>query len=162
LQNEIKRFAAEQTGERGQIRRVVGEALGNIERRLREDPAFVRGLRDFLTETSEAGALPALFAPGGGSGHSEGLRELERPDSPLLGWVLGRLDSWLAEVGKDERMRAEVNEWCRHLAVTLVERHHPIIGLLVEEQLNRLSDENLVKLIENKVGEDLNWIRLNG
>ena len=35
-------------------------------------------------------------------------------------------------------------------------------GLLVEEQLNRLSDDNLVVLIENKVGEDLNWIRLNG
>jgi uncharacterized membrane-anchored protein YjiN (DUF445 family) len=76
--------------------------------------------------------------------------------------VLDRLDGWLRGVEQDERAREQVNAWCRHLAVTLMERHHPIIGLLVEEQLNRLSDESLVELIERKVGEDLNWIRLNG
>ena len=32
----------------------------------------------------------------------------------------------------------------------------------VEEQMNRLSDEALTGLIQSRVGEDLNWIRLNG
>jgi uncharacterized membrane-anchored protein YjiN (DUF445 family) len=162
LQNEIQRFAAEQASEKGQLRRVISEGLSNVERRLREDPTFIRGLRNFLVETSESGMLPNLFAPVVASVHAEGLRELDRPDSPLLSWVLDRLDGWLKEVEADPEARAQVNGWCRNLAVTLVERHHPIIGLLVEEQLNRLSDDNLVKLIENKVGEDLNWIRLNG
>ena len=162
LQHEIQRFAAEQTGEQGQLGRVVAEGLSNVERRLQEDPTFIGGIRNFLVETSESGMLPNLFAPVVASVHAEGLRELDREDSPLLGWVLERLDGWLEGVEADIELREQVNTWCRNLAVTLVERHHPIIGLLVEEQLNRLSDENLVKLIEDKVGEDLNWIRLNG
>jgi uncharacterized membrane-anchored protein YjiN (DUF445 family) len=28
--------------------------------------------------------------------------------------------------------------------------------------MNRLSEEDLSELIQNKVGEDLNWVRLNG
>jgi len=162
LQHEIQRFAAEQSDEKGQLRRVIAEGLANVEQRLEEDPAFIAGIRNFLVETSDSGMLPNLFAPVVASVHAEGLRELEREESPLLTWALDRLDGWLKGVEDDAAMRAQVNTWCRNLAVTLVERHHPIIGMLVEEQLNRLSDENLVKLIEDKVGEDLNWIRLNG
>ncbi len=162
LQNEIRRFAAEQAGDEGQLRRLVADGLANVERRLVEDPEFLRGLRTFLVETSDEGTLPGLLGPIVASVHAEGMRELSREDSPLLGWVLGRLDGWLKAVETDEKARAQVNDWCRHLGVTLVERHHPIIGMLVEEQLSRLSDDKLVELIENKVGEDLNWIRLNG
>ncbi|MBI1914293.1 MAG: DUF445 domain-containing protein [Planctomycetes bacterium] len=162
LQNEIRRFAAEQGTEKAQLKRVLAEGMANVERRLREDPDFLSGVGNFLAETSNEGTLPALLEPVVASVHAQALRELDVPESPLLGWVLGRLDGWLHGVAEDEKAREQVNAWCRHLAETLVERHHPIIGMLVEEQLNRLSDESLVELIEKKVGEDLNWIRLNG
>jgi uncharacterized membrane-anchored protein YjiN (DUF445 family) len=162
LQNEVRRFAKEQSSEQGQLQRVLAEGLTTIERRLREEPDFLSGLRNFLVETSDEGTLPALFGPVVAAVHAEALRELDAPDSPLLGWVLDRLNGWLQGVAQDEKAREQVNAWCRHLAETLVERHHPILGMLVEEQLNRLSDESLVELIEKKVGEDLNWIRLNG
>jgi uncharacterized membrane-anchored protein YjiN (DUF445 family) len=162
LQNEIRRFADEQATDEGKLRKVVVDGLRNVERRIQEEPAFLRGLQDFLVEASDTGTLPALFAPVVASVHAEGLSELDRPESRLLDWVLARVDQWLADVADDPRAREQVNGWCRNLAVTLVDRHHPVIGLLVEEQLNRLSDEKLVELIENRVGEDLNWIRLNG
>jgi len=43
-----------------------------------------------------------------------------------------------------------------------VEEHPSLIGNLVAEQMNRLSGEQLSALIQDRVGEDLNWIRLNG
>ena len=52
--------------------------------------------------------------------------------------------------------------WCRRLATELVDKHHSLVGALVEEQMNRLSDQDLTELIQARVGEDLNWIRLNG
>src|SRR5262245_28613812 len=143
LQNEIKRFAAEQADEKGQLKRVLAEGIANIERRLREDPAFLGRLRNFLVETSDEGTLPGLLRPVVASLQAQALSEIDAPDSPLLSWVLERLDGWLRGVAEDEKAREQVNGWCRHLAVTLVERHHPIIGALVEEQLNRLSDESL-------------------
>ena len=59
-------------------------------------------------------------------------------------------------------MRERVNAWCRQVAVAQLDRHHALIGTLVEEQMNRLSDEKMTELIQIRVGEDLNWIRLNG
>jgi uncharacterized membrane-anchored protein YjiN (DUF445 family) len=162
LQNEIKRFAIEQGGEKSPLQKAVAEGLKNVEYKLVNDPNFIRGLRGFLVETSDAGTLPALFAPMITAVKAEGLRELDRPNSPLLRWVVERLERWLKQVEADPVTREQVNNWCRQLAGTVIDKHHGVIGLLVEEQLNRLSDENLVVLIEQKVGEDLNWIRLNG
>ena len=36
------------------------------------------------------------------------------------------------------------------------------IGVLVREQMDRLTDEKLVALIRDRVGDDLDWIRING
>jgi uncharacterized membrane-anchored protein YjiN (DUF445 family) len=162
LQNEIARFAREQGADEGHVRRVLSEGLDQIEHKLRDDPTFVRGLHAFLVEISDSGTLPVLFRPVLASVQAEGLRELDRPDSPLLRWAVRQLEGWLERLESNEATRAEVNGWCRQTAELVLDRHHAVIGLLVEEQLARLSDERLVTLIEDRVGEDLNWIRLNG
>ncbi len=90
------------------------------------------------------------------------MRELEREDSRLLTNAVAALDGWLARLGDDVKLREQFNDWCRRLATSLLEKHHPILGNLVEEQMNRMTDEALTQLIESHVGEDLNWIRLNG
>jgi uncharacterized membrane-anchored protein YjiN (DUF445 family) len=162
LQDQIKQFAAEQLAEEGQVREIVHDGLAGIEKRLREDPQFLQDVRTFVLETADAGSLGLLFEPVLTSLKSAGLRELERPDSPVLAWALDHLGGWLDRLAADTELRDAVNAWCRRLAVGLVERHHPLLGTLVEEQLNRLSERNLTELIEARVGEDLNWIRLNG
>ncbi|MCM3595201.1 DUF445 domain-containing protein [Metabacillus idriensis] len=43
-----------------------------------------------------------------------------------------------------------------------IEKNHSKIGKLVEENLNKLDDETLIDMIENNVGKDLQWIRVNG
>ena len=80
-------------------------------------------------------------------------------------WValaMKQVDAWLVRVAEDPALRDRVNEWCRQAAIHQLEQHHGLIGVLVEEQMNRLSDEDLTELIQARVGEDLNWIRLNG
>ena len=68
----------------------------------------------------------------------------------------------VARVDRESERRAAVNAWARGVAVRLVEDHHGLIGGLVAEQMSRLSGEQLSALIQDRVGEDLNWIRLNG
>ena len=50
----------------------------------------------------------------------------------------------------------------REVVVRLIDEHHALIGAVVEEQMDRLSPDQLTQLIQDRVGEDLNWIRLNG
>ncbi|CJD28014.1 Predicted membrane protein [Streptococcus pneumoniae] len=43
-----------------------------------------------------------------------------------------------------------------------MEKNHSKIGKLVQENLDKLDDKTLIEMIENNVGKDLQWIRVNG
>jgi uncharacterized membrane-anchored protein YjiN (DUF445 family) len=162
LQAEIQRFAADQLAEESQMQQIVHDGLAAIERRLREEPKFLADIRNFLVEQATSGSLPVLLVPVIGSLKEEALRELAGADSRLLAAAMTQLDTWFNRLGNDPQVRDRFNGWCRNEAVALVVRHHTLLGALAEEQMNRLSDENLTELIEDKVGDDLNWIRING
>ena len=44
----------------------------------------------------------------------------------------------------------------------LVERNYYRLGLLVKDNLDQMDNETLVHMLEDKVGNDLQWIRVNG
>ncbi|MDF9840869.1 MULTISPECIES: DUF445 domain-containing protein [unclassified Paenibacillus] len=54
----------------------------------------------------------------------------------------------------EERIRASL--------IALVEANHYRIGVLVKENLDQMDDDSLVNMLEEKVGKDLQWIRVNG
>jgi hypothetical protein len=161
LRDEIKRFAVEQLADESGVQQVVRDGLATLERRLRDEPEFLGALRGFAVPGPDGG-LPVVLAPVLKSLREQGRHELESPDSHLLAVAMNHLEGWVKRLETEPELRAQVNGWARRLAVQLIEQHHALVGKLVEEQMNRLSDERLSELIEDKVGEDLNWIRLNG
>ncbi|CAH1217250.1 hypothetical protein PAECIP111893_04242 [Paenibacillus plantiphilus] len=46
--------------------------------------------------------------------------------------------------------------------ISFVESNHYRIGQLVKENLDRMDDASLVRMLEEKLGNDLQWIRVNG
>ncbi|MEW8976209.1 MAG: DUF445 family protein, partial [Exiguobacterium sp.] len=54
------------------------------------------------------------------------------------------------------------DQWMKEQLVRFVEQNHQKIGGLVRENLNRFDTETLIHMIEDKVGSDLQWIRVNG
>ena len=54
----------------------------------------------------------------------------------------------------ENRVKDELANW--------LERYHGVIGRIVKEKLESLDDEGLVISLEAKVGNDLQWIRING
>ena len=58
-----------------------------------------------------------------------------------------------------------INDWeDRILAmlIQVVEDNHYRIGRLIRENVDRMDDAALVSMLEDKVGKDLQWIRVNG
>jgi uncharacterized membrane-anchored protein YjiN (DUF445 family) len=43
-----------------------------------------------------------------------------------------------------------------------VEANHGKIGPLVRDNIDKLDDAQLIEMFEEKVGKDLQWIRVNG
>ena len=65
------------------------------------------------------------------------------------------------KIKEDEQTVQKIEEWLQKQVVTLVENHSKI-GKLVQENLDKLDDKTLIEMIENNVGKDLQWIRVNG
>ncbi|CAM3756678.1 DUF445 domain-containing protein [Cohnella lubricantis] len=52
--------------------------------------------------------------------------------------------------------------WLQERIAGIVDENHSRIGQLVRENLDKLDNATLIKMIEEKVGGDLQWIRVNG
>ncbi|MBT2289877.1 DUF445 domain-containing protein [Paenibacillus albidus] len=70
----------------------------------------------------------------------------------LLVRRVSKEESWIQ--GWEERIRTAL--------IAAVEANHYRIGLLVKENLDSMDDASLVNMLEEKVGKDLQWIRVNG
>jgi uncharacterized membrane-anchored protein YjiN (DUF445 family) len=89
-------------------------------------------------------------------------KEFQKPGSDFNNLMLrtfhDRLDMFRADLAAQER----VDRWVTDFALELMEKRHEMIGQMVRGSLEKLSDLDLVGQIEEKVGQDLQYIRLNG
>jgi len=56
----------------------------------------------------------------------------------------------------------QAESWIKKHISNFVEKNHSKIGKLVAENLEKLDDKTLIDMIETNVGNDLQWIRVNG
>ena len=82
------------------------------------------------------------------------------------GALAALIDSWLRSAAidrlDDPERRAAFDQWVRRTADELLRRYHHEIGRTVREHLEALETGRLVAQIEERVGADLQFIRLNG
>jgi uncharacterized membrane-anchored protein YjiN (DUF445 family) len=145
------------------LRRTTLEALGRWARRLADgDPAAreqAERVRAALLESLETRPLVR-----------ETLHRLRRaletelrdPRSDLAVLIDRTLQEGIVEVLDDPERRAAFDRWVRAMADDLLQRHHHQIGITVRENLEALESTRLVEMIESRVGNDLQFIRLNG
>ena len=62
----------------------------------------------------------------------------------------------------DKASQLKIDTWLKATIEELVARYHHEIGEMVRLSLTKLNDFELVNQIEEKVGNDLQYIRLNG
>ena len=66
------------------------------------------------------------------------------------------------ELRDDEVAQRRLDRWLKTTVTRLLEKHHYEIGNMVRSSLLKLDDRDLVAQIQEKVGDDLQYIRLNG
>jgi len=82
--------------------------------------------------------------------------------SPLMTWVLAAMDKYWEAFRQDQEIQDWVEVYLQEAANHIIDSEHDIIGVIVKDAMQVLSDEELNRLIESKTGEDLQWIRING
>lgn len=84
----------------------------------------------------------------------------------MIGRFLNELrdnwESYLERFEQDKELRIKVDERVKQILETQIGFHHNAIGRMVREGLDPLTNDKLVELIEEKAGNDLQMIRING
>ncbi|WP_366184973.1 DUF445 domain-containing protein [Flavobacterium ovatum] len=88
--------------------------------------------------------------------------QLENDETPLMQFVISKLNAILSDLEQNPETQANVNRWIKDTISNLITEFHGEIGNMVRDSLVKLDNKELVDQIEDKVGNDLQYIRLNG
>lgn len=79
-------------------------------------------------------------------------------DKYVLSFIRNLLDKMEATPEKMD----SIENWIQKQIFYFIDNNHEKIGILVKENLEKLDNETLIDLMENNIGKDLQWIRVNG
>lgn len=77
-------------------------------------------------------------------------------------YALPSIERVLVDLRTDHELMTGMNAKIVDGVTTLLEKNHSKIGKLVRENVDKMDNATLVSMIEDKVGQDLQWIRING
>ncbi|MCM3588430.1 DUF445 domain-containing protein [Mesobacillus maritimus] len=76
--------------------------------------------------------------------------------------VIPMILRFLTDLEADDSKVTAIEKWIHSQVALLIERNHSKIGALVKENLDKLETETLIDMMENHIGKDIQWIRVNG
>lgn len=129
--------------------------------RLPENEGLLNRLSEWRRELLSSDRLDTLIDENLQQARMEGIRKTIDPtflDKKVIPMLEDLLDSAL----RDDEMMARLESFLGDQLGQLVDTHHEKIGAVVRENIDKFDTNSLVHLIEDKVGDDLQWIRVNG
>ncbi len=144
------------------LRHKVEEGLETLAHRLLHDPEMqdkVRGIKaEMLANPAMARWLDGLWE----RSRAALLRAARDPDNALS----GQFGDGLKQIGEslinDARMQTQINRFARRTLVGIANRYGDQIVRLVSETVRRWDAQTITGRVENAVGKDLQFIRING
>ncbi|WP_141434041.1 DUF445 domain-containing protein [Bacillus sp. 03113] len=76
--------------------------------------------------------------------------------------LLPYISKFISQFKDEPEKNTLVEGWIQNGLAIIIEKNHSKIGDLVQENLNKLDDKTLIDMMENNIGKDLQWIRVNG
>lgn len=96
---------------------------------------------------------------------SELQREILRylsDDSYIEEKILPFIENMIRQISADDELINRLELYIQDQISEYIDHNHEKIGKLVQENLDKYDNKTLVNLIEDKVDNDLQWIRVNG
>ena len=141
---------------------MLNKTLSDIEKRCRRDASFIVKIQELFDDTVDEEFFKGLISPVLQSLWDDLADDLKRANSRVVEKLVDQVSVGIERLAADQVGRERTNAWLREKLKAVVLRNHGRFGDLVEERLREYSDDRLVEMIENRIGDDLNWIRING
>ncbi len=159
LSRRINHFLVEMKVPDNQLHVKIKQEIENLHLLEPEAASAVLGdaVKKFIGTETGIKATGELFA----ALKDQLLRDAQR-DMPLISYLTEIILQQISAIQQDEGRKVELDAWLKNKIIDLLERYHAVIGRMVREKLESLNDAGLVQSLEEKVGDDLQWIRING
>jgi len=83
-------------------------------------------------------------------------------NSPVWIWLYEQIQNYWDNFTQNQQAQAWLEAGIKQAVHKLIENEHQLIGIIIKSVLNTFSNEDLNQFIEEKAGDDLQWIRING
>jgi uncharacterized membrane-anchored protein YjiN (DUF445 family) len=144
------------------LRAKAEEGLAHLAIDLQDDPKMRKRVADLRDEIMRNPAMRRWLDGLWESARAAMLRAARDPDAALA----GKLGDTLLQVGQtlqeDPQLRATVNRFARRTAVGITASYGDHIVKLVSETVRGWDAQTITDRVENAVGRDLQYIRING
>jgi uncharacterized membrane-anchored protein YjiN (DUF445 family) len=144
------------------LRLRVDDMLADLADRLQNDPDMKVRVAAFKADMIENPALQDWIAGLWDQGRSALLSAARNPDRAMAGKLGDALRQLGNTVQQDAALRQTINRFARRAAVGAAASYGDGIVTLVSETVRSWDAEKVTNSIENAVGRDLQYIRVNG
>jgi uncharacterized membrane-anchored protein YjiN (DUF445 family) len=83
-------------------------------------------------------------------------------DSAIRSWLRETTGSAVRTLLENNELRRSLNDWMQNVVVEGVQSHQHKVGTMIAETIRDWDTETVTRRIEQQVGEDLQYIRING
>nr|WP_273545626.1 DUF445 domain-containing protein [Paenibacillus caui] len=125
--------------ERGKLR-IINAIKGHVQL-----DAFVREILNFFLQLSKEDG-----ATGGGKG------------TALYSWIDRKIEQGIGTLENNEDLLQAIDRYIKKNVLMWIEQRHGFIAQVVTDKLNTYSEQQLIGMVQDKAGPDLQYIRLNG
>lgn len=142
-------------------RQTIVTAIRNELVKLRENPRVVEQLTEWIEKFMVDWKLEDLL--------KKRIEQMQERAIAIVGErsfmdeiVIPFFQKIIHQVKEDSARMEQLNQLLEGFITRYVEKNHAKIGELIKSNLDKMDDETLIRMTEDKVGKDLQWIRVNG
>ncbi|MFJ7407005.1 MULTISPECIES: DUF445 domain-containing protein [unclassified Lysinibacillus] len=77
-------------------------------------------------------------------------------------YIISFIRSFINNILETPQKMESIENWIQNQIIYYLDKNHSKIGVLVKENLEKLDNKTLINMMENNIGKDLQWIRVNG
>ncbi|MDM8009340.1 MAG: DUF445 domain-containing protein [Parasphingorhabdus sp.] len=144
------------------VRAKTEESLMHLAAELRHDPGLRKKVNEWKLELIENPAIASWLDGIWEQGREALLRAARDPDAALAGQFGDALIQLGNSLQQDEQLNRQINRFGRRAVIGVVDSYGDNIVKLVSETIRSWDTQTITDRVENAVGRDLQFIRVNG
>jgi uncharacterized membrane-anchored protein YjiN (DUF445 family) len=144
------------------VRRSIERRIVQLAEQLRTDPVMIAKVEELKDELLSHPEVQAWFQSLWGSLKKSALQAADDPESELRVRLTNGLRTFGARLATDAELQQKIDDWLERSLAYVVENYKNEVADLIATTVERWDARDTSRRIELQVGQDLQYIRING